>query len=91
MFLADFDAYGALIVPGVHYDEPVASSGNKPKQANRQLPWPLVLIVASMVLLGAITLLQWVLNTFATVLKVSLMIVVMVALTSWVYSAVTRR
>ena len=69
----------------------MASSGNKRDRATRQLPWPLVLIVAAIVLLGSITLLQWVLNTFAAVIKVSLIIVVMVALASWVYSAVTRR
>ena len=69
----------------------MATSGNKPKDAFRRMPWPMVLIIASLVLLGVITLLQWVLTTFATILKLSLMIVLLVALASWVYSAVNRR
>ena len=51
----------------------------------------MVLIIASLVMLGAITMLQWVLNTFATILRLSLMIVILVALASWVYAAVNRR
>ncbi len=66
-------------------------NANRRQTTSSRLPSPWLIIVAALVLLGAITLLQWALNLVGAFLRVSLVIVIIVVLVSWIYSTVARR
>ena len=67
------------------------SKSGRRASGSRRLPWPAVVVVAAVALLGAITLVQWVVAAFAGLIKVILLVVVVAALATWIVAAKARR
>lgn len=53
-------------------------------EATRRLPWPARLVVAALAVVGAITLVQWVVAVFAWLVMVAVLMVVLLGLAFWV-------
>ena len=56
-----------------------------------RLPWPAVVIVGALAVIGAVTLVQWVIAIFAWLITLLMMIVVMVGLGYWLVAELRRR
>lgn len=55
------------------------------------LPFPALVVLGALAILGAITLAQWALGTLLGLVRFAILIVVVVAIGAWVVSAKSRR
>ena len=55
------------------------------------LPWPAQLIVGALALVGAVTVVRWIVTAFAVLITVLTILVVLVALAFWVLTGRRRR
>ena len=62
---------------------------NRPARAG--MPFPAVILMGALAILGAITLVQWALAAFLGLIRIAILIVVVVAVGAWVVSAKASR
>ena len=60
-------------------------------EATRRLPWPARLVVAALAVVGAVTLVQWVVAVFAWLVMFAMLMLVLVGLAFWVAAEKRRR
>jgi len=63
---------------------------NKSNEADR-IPFPAVVVIAALAVFGMVTLVQWLVGSFAGILRFGLFLVIIVAAGSWVVSAKGKR
>ena len=59
--------------------------------ARRKVPFPAVIVLGALAILGAITLVQWALAAFLGLIRVAILIVIVIAVGAWVVSAKANR
>ncbi len=55
------------------------------------LSFPAVVVLGSLAILGAITLVQWALSAVLGLIRIAILIVVVVAVAAWIVSVKSRR
>jgi hypothetical protein len=56
-----------------------------------RLPWPGQLILGALAVVGAVTVVKWIVSIFAVLITLLMILVVLVALAFWVLSGRLRR
>lgn len=67
-----------------------AEGMNESTRAGRK-PFPVVVIIAALVLFGLVTLTQWLISSLAGILKFAVFVVIIVAVGSWVVGLKGKR
>lgn len=61
------------------------------RAARRKVPFPAVIVLGALAILGAITLVQWALAAVLGLIRIAILIVIVVAVGAWVVSAKANR
>lgn len=61
------------------------------RPARGPMPFPAVIVLGALAILGAITLVQWALSALLGLIRFAILIVVVVAVGAWVVSAKANR
>ena len=65
------------------------SQGGQPARSG--LPFPAVIVLGALALLGGITLIQWALSTVLGLIRVAILIVVVIGVGAWIVSTKANR